>query len=464
MKTSSEYFFLFANSSRERVQLLVDFFRFLTSRARAEAFVRQVDSPVAIKGVAVETYSPRMRSTAELIGRATASYSAPPNMLQPPILMEVLTDARQLLFAGKMTPIEFGAKLEAAAASERARAAHPGSVVWRHPLAGFGLLALVLGGLVLAVWRRISEKRSAGNRDQRPSLRGGAALGFVAPSFLLYALLILAPGLVSLGWAFTTWDGLGERTWAGLFNFKWLLFESDVFWFALKNNLFLVLMPAAVVVPMSLVLAYLIHRGIKGGNTLRAVLLFPNLLGGIAATLLWMSAYEPHGGLVNKGLVALGNLLDIAYLKGFADHPWLASVNLYWSMIPIYIWMACGFNLVLYLAAMEGIDGDLYEAADIDGASKVRQFFSITLPMIKGVVIISLIFLVIGGLNAFEMVWLLTSQDPSSSTHTMGTLLVTTMFKEFQIGRATALAVVMLMLVLGASAVLLRRGKEEENE
>jgi raffinose/stachyose/melibiose transport system permease protein len=113
---------------------------------------------------------------------------------------------------------------------------------------------------------------------------------------------------------------------------------------------------------------------------------------------------------------------------------------------------------------MEGIDADLYEAAELDGASPVRQFFTITLPLIWEVVAISAVFLVIGGLNAFEMIWLLTSQDPATGTHTLGTLLVTTMFKEFQIGRATAIAVTMFVLVLATSAVVMRVFRRERVE
>jgi raffinose/stachyose/melibiose transport system permease protein len=267
--------------------------------------------------------------------------------------------------------------------------------------------------------------------------------------------------LVAFGWAFTRWDGMGKSTWAGLFNFKWLIFESDLFWAALKNNLFLMLVPASIVLPLALVLAYLLHRGVWGGKVFRAVFLFPNLLGGIAATLLWMSAYESHGGLANATLVGLGNLLGSDWLRSFADYPWLAQRNLYWSLLPIYIWMACGFNLVLYLAAMEGIDPQLYEAAELDGASAVRQFFMITLPLIWEVVVISAVFIVIAGLNAFEMIWLLTSQDPDTSTHTLGTMMVTSMFKEFQVGRATAIAVMLFVLVLAGSAALMRGLKRE---
>ena len=470
IQTSSDYYFVFKQADPRRTQIAVDFLRYLTSRARAAAFVAQLDSPVAVKGVSLDRFSPLMRESARVIYRAKAAYSSPPRMLQPEGLLQVMTDARQKLFEGQTTPAAFGARLEAAAKASRERLANPNAVVIRHPVAGRILIALVMvaalgfAGLKLVLSRRrppaaaLRESGDAGGRpavDARPHLGWGRAAGFVGPAFVLYALFILAPGLVSLGWAFTRSNGLGGHVWVGLTNFKWLVFESDAFWFALRNNGFLVVVPAAVVIPLSLGLAYLIHRGVWGGKALRTILLFPNLLGGVAATLLWMNAYEPHGGLVNAGLSALGRAVGWHWLAGFNGFPWLAPEYLYWSMIPIYVWMACGFNLILYLAAMEGVDAELYEAAAIDGAPQWRQFFSITLPMIREVVAISAVFLVIGGLNAFEMVWLLTSQDPSTSLHTLGTLLVTTLFKEFDVGRATAIAATMLALVLAASAALL---------
>jgi len=332
-------------------------------------------------------------------------------------------------------------------------------VDFRHPVAGALLLA-GLGALAVALGLAGAKRRRRATGDSGESyfgrLRTPVALGFAGPAFLLYAGLVLAPGLAAFGWAFTRWDGMSDRSWAGLFHFKWLLFESDGFWAALRNNLFLMVVPALLVLPLALGLAYVLHRGIWGAKVFRAVFLFPNLLGGIAAALLWMGVYHPHGGLANAALTGLGELLQLDFLRSFDGYPWLAPQHLYWSLLPIYLWLACGFNLVLYLAAMEGIDGQLYEAAEIDGAPAWRQFFFITLPLIWEVVVISIVFIVIAGLNAFEMIWLLTSQEPATGTHTLGTLMVTAMFKEFDIGRATAIAVVLFVLVLAGSAAVMR--------
>lgn len=472
IQASAECFFAFATGDAARERLTVDFLRFMTSRARAEAFVRRTDAPAAVR-VPRTAFSPRMQSTAALIDEAREAFNMPQVMLQPPAIRQAVVDARIALMTGRSTPREFAGRIEAAAEIDRARAAAPEAVEYRHPVAGLALLIALAAlpvGLAVRRWRarRAALRTDASAANERGAsfarLRPGAGFGFVGPAFLLYAALVLVPGALAFAWAFTHWDGLGAWSWAGWFNFKWLIFESDLFWAALKNNLFLMLVPAAVVLPLALILAYLLHRGVWGAKFFRAVFLFPNLIGGIAATLLWMSAYQPHGGLANAALVRLGEWLHLAALRGFEGYPWLAQVNLYWSLVPIYIWMACGFNLILFLAAMEGIDPQLYEAAELDGASPTRQFFRITLPLIWEVIVIAAVFIVIAGLNAFEMIWLLTDQDPNTSTHTLGTLMVTSMFKDFQIGRATAIAVVLFLLVAAGSAVLWRGLRREQVE
>ena len=475
---SNEFLFVFEKDDPERVRATVDFLRFLTSRERASAFVRALDAPVAVRGVPPELFSGRMRETAAMLEAARASFGAPPNMLQPPGMNQALTDARQALVTGAIDATEFGARLEAAAEIARARlldAQGTRSVAVRHPVRGWLLLAAMGGAsvwIMLAVRRRLRAGGKAGLDDGGADevrtewfgrLRARFAVGFVGPAFLVFAAAILLPGLGSFVWSFSDWDALNPREWVGLHHFTWLLFESEVFWQALGNNAFLMFVPAIVVVPLALFFAALIHRGVAGAGVFRACFLFPNILGGVAATLIWLTAYDPANGFINSALVEAGRLLGLVtgdwalsrWLLGFENFAWLAPERLYWSLIPIYVWLMVGFNLVLYLAAMEGIDGQLYEAAELDGAGPVAQFFSITLPMIAEVIAISVVFIVIGGLNTFEMVWLMTAQDPASGSHVLATWMVSTMFKEFDIGRATAIAVVMFVLVAAGSGVAL---------
>jgi raffinose/stachyose/melibiose transport system permease protein len=497
VQAQSGYYFLFRTGDSARERVAVDFFRFLTSRERVLRFAALSDAPTALMAAGPADYSARMLDTAELLARAPAVFDAAPAPASAAqaTLAQALTDARYLLMTGRVTPEEFGARLEAAAAVERKRAANPAHVHNRHFPKASLLGAVLLGLLVWLGWRGMWHGRLARGfrKNAARDLALGSAsapvpppaapehlgrfgarksLGFVGPAFGIYAAFVLLPGLAAFAWAFTRWDGFGEMTWAGGGNFRWLLLESDVFWSALANNLFLMLVPPLVVVPVALGLAAYVHRGGLGAGALRVVLLFPNLLGGIAAALIWLAAYEPTSGLVNASLVAAGDLVDLlggprvveTWLHSFHGHAWLSQSNLYWSLVPIYLWMACGFNLVLYLAAMQSVPEELYEAAELDGASRTRQFFLITLPLIREVLVISAVFLVIGGLNAFELVWLLTSQDPSAGVHTLGTFMVGTLFTEFQVGRAAAIAVLLFLMVLIASLAVLRATKKDTVE
>ena len=148
-------------------------------------------------------------------------------------------------------------------------------------------------------------------------------------------------------------------------------------------------------------------------------------------------------------------------MEGFA---WLSQSNLYWALIPMSIWGACGFNMILFLAAMESIPQSLYEAADIDGATSWRQFWTITLPLIWEVLSISIVFMVIGGMKAFETIWLLTNQTPTTQVHVIGTLMVQDMFTEFKIGEATAIAVLLFIMVFFGTAATLRLMRRETVE
>jgi len=469
IQAQAGYYFMFATGDAVRERATVDFFRFLTSRQQTREFARQLQSPVALRAVEPEDYlNPAMKEIAVMMRRAPATFdSAPPGSAAFMALFnQAMTDARYRLMTGRITPQEFGDQLERAAANEMARAKDKNRIDVKHPRQAVAFLSVIAVALLALIgsslWRRIggAQGDESGTRkktlDTRQPLRASLAMSFVAPAFFVFAAFVLVPALTSFFWAFSHWDGLTERSWAGWFNFKWLLLESDAFWFALRNNLYVMIVPTLAVVPMALLLATMIHRGVWGAGFFRAVFLFPNLLGGIAATLLWMNAYDPHGGLVNTTLVKIGQWMGNDWLQSFRGYAWLAQGHLYRALIPIYLWMACGFNLVLYLAAMQGINPELYEAAELDGASAARQFFTITLPLIWDVLATSAVFIVIAGLNTFEMIWLLTSQDPVTGTHVLSTLMVSTMFKDFQVGRATAIAVLMFLLVLIGSLGVLR--------
>lgn len=475
VQAQSGYYFCFRTGDSVREQATIDFFRFMTSKERIKRFVTLTDSPVALLGASRSDYSIRMSDTAGLLESNPPSFDSAPTPFSTgqQNLQQAFTDARYQLMTGRIDAGQFGLRLEQAAEVERVRLSHPEFIKQRH---FWPAIILGLSFLICLFWSL--QPRTKGGVIKKfgvfsPSLGFSKfSLIFVGPSFFVYIFFVLVPSAAAFALSFFRWDGFGNPEWVGFLNFRWLLFESDIFWTALRNNGFLMFVPPLLVVPVALALAAYIHRGGAGAGFYRVILLFPNLLGGIAAALIWMAAYEPSSGFVNAFFIFAGDLLAffqapafvVDWLHSFRGYAWLAQSNLYFSLLPIYLWMAAGFNLVLYLAAMQGVPDELYEAAELDGASKFNQFYHITLPLIRGVLAVSAVFLVIGGLNAFELVWLLTGQEPSAGAHTLGTFMVGMLFNEFQAGRSAAIAVILFGLVLVGSLVVLRFSRAEEDE
>ena len=203
------------------------------------------------------------------------------------------------------------------------------------------------------------------------------------------------------------------------------------------------LVPAIFVIPLSLLLATLIQQQVVGARVFRIAFFFPNLIG-VAGILLWQQLYNPQIGPVNKLLVAIG----WTQFEGFA---WLSSQNLYYALIPMAVWAAAGFNMVLFLAAMQSVPQNLYEAAEVHGATDWQKFRFITLPLIRETVAVTVVLMAIGGMKAFEAIWLLTNQQPSSEGHVVGTYMVQSLFVDQRIGQAAALACLLFAVVLVGS-------------
>jgi len=479
VQTGSGYYFVFADAPQR--EAAVDFLRFLTAPARAEAFVRAVDSPAAVRGLPREAFSPPMRDVADLLAAAPATYGRPPG-LGPvgPGMLQAEIDARDALLQGRVTPAAYAAALEAAADRARARSAAPLAVEMRHPWRG----GLVIGALVAAAallagaaWRDRRRRRaglvvsgSGGGAAGGSGLRVGRLdlLAFLGPGLAVYLLFLLVPAGRTVGWAFREWDGFAAPEAAGTSHLRRWLFEHDGFGQALSNNLFLVLVPAFGVIPLALLLAVLLRASGRAAGLYRTCFLFPNLLGGIAATLLWMYVYNPQSGLLNALLTGVATPLHslgldglAAWFAGFERYAWLAPDRFYFALVPIYLWLHLGFNLVLFLAALDQIDPALHEAAAIDGAGPARRFAHITLPLLGDVIGLAALFLVVNGFTTFELIWILTGQQPPAGLHVLGTLLVSTLFQDYDVGAAAALALIQAALMGAAALLILRFGRTE---
>jgi len=291
---------------------------------------------------------------------------------------------------------------------------------------------------------------------------------FLAPALCLFTLFVALPGLQAFLYSLQRWDGLSQATWVGLANFRQVLTGDGLFFTALWHNVVLLLGAGTLTIALALFFAAALHRRVRGAGIYRVAFFFPNIIASVAIALLWILLYSTSSfGLLNALLAAIASGFSAL---GLAPPAWelpiafLDSRQLIYALIPMIVWMATGFYMVLFLAAMEGIPEDYYEAAKLDGASPLAQFWNITLPMIRDVVVIGLVFFVVTILKFFDPIWLMENQRPTPASHVLSTLMYQKAFSEYQIGEGAAIAVLQFLLVFAATLVSLRLGRREALE
>jgi raffinose/stachyose/melibiose transport system permease protein len=276
---------------------------------------------------------------------------------------------------------------------------------------------------------------------------------FIAPALFLYVFWTVLPTIRGFYYSFTEFDGLSKPKWVGFKNFLDLPKDRDLFLIAIKNNLILLSVPGVLIVTISLLFAFLIHREIKGSKVFKTLFFFPNIMSAVSMALLWTLLYSPSSfGIINNLLKFYGAKQPI---------PFTSSDILVWSVIPMILWGAVGFNMLLYLAAMQRIPEVYYEAALLDGASRWQSFRNITIPFIWEILVVSFIFIVIGMLRIFEPIWIMEGQSGNPRSNTIATLMYSSIMAEYRVGYGTAIAVVLFFLTV-LLVLLVRRVTRKE--
>jgi N-acetylglucosamine transport system permease protein len=277
--------------------------------------------------------------------------------------------------------------------------------------------------------------------------------------FAFYALFVLWPFVQAFIYSLTNWSGFSpEFDFVGLHNYV-ALFQDDIFMKALRNNLLLAVVVPLVTIVLSLALATMVTvggsstgsvRGLGHSSFYRVVSFFPYTIPAIVIGLLWSQMFDPSNGLVNGLLTKVG-------LSGFKSFAWLGepSTAMPVSMFVI-IWGFVGFYMVLFIAAIKGIPAELYDAARVDGAGRLRMTTMVTLPMVRDTIQTAYIYLGILALDAFVyMAALNPSGGPQNTTLVMSQDLFNTAFKKGQFGLASAMGVVLALVTLLFAAVVL---------
>jgi multiple sugar transport system permease protein len=280
---------------------------------------------------------------------------------------------------------------------------------------------------------------------RREALEGYVCLAPWALGFLLW---IAVPMVWSLGLSLTDSDVLSPPRFVGLANFQRAFFEDDLFWSSLGRTFYYALLVVPLGVIGSLLAALLLNQRLKGTNLYRTLYFLPHLTPTVAAALLWVWVLQPEFGLVNY-------LLGLVGVEGPA---WFGSTE--WaipSIAMIALWNGIGGNrMMIFLAGLQGVPGELVDAAEVDGANGWQRFRHVTLPMISPTVFFNLVLGVIGALQVFTTALIATRGGPANATWFYALHIYTNAFQYFSMGYAAALAWIFFLVMFAFTAIQMR--------
>lgn len=295
------------------------------------------------------------------------------------------------------------------------------------------------------------------NQAQKNTSRKKAFRSQLIPySFLLPSLLILAvfgfiPFVQGIFLAFTKYPLLQSPEFVGLDNFVRLT-RDPIFIESLKNTFVYMLVTVPIRLVLGLLLALALNKAFPGRTLLRAIFYFPVVTPLIIAASLWLFLFNTHFGMINAVL----NELGLSSVK------WLTSTDTaFLSVMVMSIWKTVGWNMVILLAGLQGIPNEIYEAAAVDGSSRLSTFWRITLPLLKPTILVSVVMSTISASQVFEQVYVMTGGGPGYSTMTLVQLVYNTAFQQFDMGYASAISSVLFVIIMAITFVNFKFLNEE---
>lgn len=260
---------------------------------------------------------------------------------------------------------------------------------------------------------------------------------FIGPQLIGLIVFALFPLIFAFYLSFTNWDGFKDFDFVGLENFV-SQFKDEVFWIALENTVLYMILYIPVGVTLSLLLALALNN-IKGKTIYRLIFFMPVVTSSVSVSVIWLWILNGDFGILNQFL-GLFNIPNIH---------WLTDTRIViFSIALVSVWWQVGYNMVIFLAGLQGISKTYYEAAEIDGASKFQQFINITLPLLSPTTFFVLIMAVIGSFQVFDIAFVMTNGGPAKASYTFVFHIYDTAFVKFRMGESSAAAVILFVIIL----------------
>ena len=282
--------------------------------------------------------------------------------------------------------------------------------------------------------------------------------GLIAPAVILVTLIGIVPIFNTLRYSLEYYklsDAAG-RTFVGLKNYIYLFTENEYFWDSFFNTFEFAFFSVLLELVVGFIGAMLMHKATKGVTLVRAAVLIPWAIPGVIVAQMWSYMFNDQLGVINQ-------LLQTLHITS-SNITWLADSH--WAMVAIVLtdtWKQFPFVALMLLAGLQTIPGDLYEAAQVDGAGRVKQFFSITLPGIKPILLVVLLFRTMGALRIFDIVYSMTGGGPANATTTLLLQSYNFFFKDMNYGYGSAMATIIFVLIMIISFLYIKVFKSDED-
>lgn len=293
---------------------------------------------------------------------------------------------------------------------------------------------------------------SRGNRKQarRNTLIGWT---FILPNFLGFLTFTLIPVVAAFALSFMEWTSFSAPRWVGLANFQRMV-QSDTFWIALRNTLVYAVGHVPLTMALALVLALLLNRKLKGIGFFRVAIFFPYITSLVAVAVVWNMLFSPDSGPINQFL----NTIGIAETPG-----WTSSSD--WAMPAVIItsvWRDMGYYMILYLAGLQAIPTELYEAAEVDGASPWQRFWNVTIPSLRPTTFFVVVMLTVSSFKVFDLIVVMTNGGPGRSTTVLSQLIYQEGIGEGKFGYSSAISLVLFLIVLTVTVLQFKLQQRKE--
>lgn len=283
----------------------------------------------------------------------------------------------------------------------------------------------------------------------RLSMHKKAPYFFILPAYVVFLVFMFGPMVFSLVVSFFNWTGIKSPKFTGMENLKGV-FTDPVFWLSVRNTLLYSAVSLFIVVPLSLLLALALDSPrLRGRLAVRAIYFAPIVTSTVAISQTFLMLFNTDFGLINR---MVGIPID-----------WLGSRSL--ALVPVIvvvIWRWLGLTSIYFLAGLQGVDRELYDAARVDGAGMLQRFFSVTLPQLRPMTFFVSMIILIGSMQIFDEPQILTGGGPSNATRSVVQYLYLRGFTQFRFGYASAIGLVLFVAIASFSAVQMRLRKEHD--